>query len=51
MDFGGALFAQPRRHLIIGNDGGPRAPGHGDRVGQMVLVPVRDQDVIGPHRH
>ena len=47
MDFGGAVFAQPVGHFVIGNDRRPGAFGQAHGVGQMVLVAVGDQDVIG----
>ena len=42
-----ALLAQPIRDLGIADDGRPGAPGDGDGITQVVIVSVRDQDVIG----
>ena len=41
-----ALVAEPHRNLVIGDNGCAGAFGDVRRIGQMVSVPVRDQDVI-----
>ncbi len=40
------LLAQPDMDLVVRNDRGFRAPGDADCVGNMIVMAVRDQDVV-----